>query len=74
MTDERQDLIALVERLMAGNYAREEDLDRDAAEFEAKVPHPRALGLIYYWDEEFGHEPSADEVVDRALSYRGLEL
>jgi hypothetical protein len=59
---------------MAGGYQSDEDLDRDMAEFAAKVPHPRASDLIFYWDTEFDHQPTPEEIVDRALSYRAIEL
>jgi hypothetical protein len=41
--------------------------------FVAHVPHPEADDLIFYPDRHFGHEPTAEEVVDRALSYRPVE-
>lgn len=74
MTADRKDLVELVERLMAGSYSSDEEVDRDAQLFASEVPHPRALGLIYFWEDEFDHEPSPEEVVDRALNYRAIEL
>lgn len=74
MTADRGRLVALVRRLIDADYATDAELDRDAADFEASVPHPRALGLIYFWEEEFDHEPTPDEIVDRAMRYRGIEL
>ncbi|SDS80900.1 bacteriocin immunity protein [Jiangella sp. DSM 45060] len=71
---ERQRLIDLVARLQAGEYTSEAEADRDAEDFEAAVPHPRALGLIFWPDREFDHEPTPDEVVDRALAYRPIAL
>lgn len=70
----RESLVALVGRLIAGDYQSDVELDRDMAEFSAGVPHPRPSDLIFYWENEFDHEPSPEEVVDRALSYRPLEL
>ncbi|MBM7789142.1 bacteriocin immunity protein [Tenggerimyces flavus] len=74
MSPERDRLIALVRRLISGDYQSEAEADNDVAAFEAAVPHPNASGLIYYWDEEFDHEPSAEEVVERAVAYRPTEL
>lgn len=59
---------------MAGSYANGKDLDREVAEFERSVLHPRALDLIYHWKDEFDREPSPEDVVERALSYRPIEL
>lgn len=33
-----------------------------------------ASDLIFYWQDEFDHEPMASEVVDRALACRAIEL
>lgn len=73
MTD-RDELIRLVQRLMAGEFDSEAETDQAVAVFSSSVPHPRAAGLIYYWEDEFDHAPSAEEVVDRALSYQAFEL
>jgi hypothetical protein len=67
-------LVQLADRLIAGDYRSEAELDRDASEFKAAVPHPSPLDLIFHWQTEFDHAPSADEVVDRALAYRPIEL
>jgi hypothetical protein len=74
MAVERERLVALVSRLMAGVYDSDADLDRDLTQYIAGVPHPQASDLIYFWNSEFDHEPSPEEVVDRALSYRPLAL
>lgn len=75
MTHDRLALIALVKRLMGGDFASEEEADRLLAEFEAGVPHPRASDLIYHPNSEgFLDEPSAAEIVDRAFQYRAIEL
>jgi hypothetical protein len=70
----RAELIALVERLLTGDFESEEQEDRAIAEFASSVPHPRAADLIYHWAEEFEVEPSAEDVVDRALNHRSIEL
>lgn len=74
MTSDRQHLVALASRLMAGAYTSGVELDHDMAEFAAAVPHPRASDLIHYWEDEFDHEPSPEEVVDRAMNYGPMEL
>lgn len=74
MADDRDRLVALVERLMAGSYANEVELDRDTAELESSVLHPRALDLIFHWEDEFDREPTSEDVVERALSYRPIEM
>jgi hypothetical protein len=74
MTPDRARLVELVEKLSEGAYPTEAEEDSALAEFEAAVPHPRASGLIFYPDDEFDHEPTADEIVERALSYRAIEL
>jgi len=74
MTPDRDRLVALATKLIEGTYQSDLELDADMAEFVTAVPHPRASDLIYYWEAEFDHEPSPEEVVDRALSYRPTEL
>ena len=71
---DRDELIELVERIMRAEGADEAEADALVDRFEASVPHPAASDLIFYPDAHFGHEPTAEEVVDRALSYRPLEL
>jgi len=71
---DREPLIELVRRLIAGAYGSDAELDRDVAVFAAAVPHPRAVDLIYQWRGEFEREPSAEEIVDKALAYRPVVL
>ncbi len=70
----REELIDLVRRIQAAEGESEEEADRLVELFEANVPHPGAADLIFYWDDHFDHDPRAEEVVDRALSYRPIEL
>jgi len=67
-------LIAIVQRLMDGDYSSDEEVDRLIAEFEADVLDPNAGDLIFWSNKHFDHEPTAAEIVDRALSYRPIEL
>ncbi|MFI6678176.1 bacteriocin immunity protein [Kribbella sp. NPDC050470] len=71
---ERAELIRIVHRIMTGDYTSEEEVDRLVADFQAAVPHPRATGLIFWPRDEFDHDPTPEEVVDRALAYRAIEL
>ena len=70
----RDDLIALVRRIMAAEGDSQEEADRLVDHFLASVPHPEADGLIFYPDQYFDHEPTPEEIVDRALSYRPIQL
>jgi hypothetical protein len=70
----RDELIGLVQQIMAAAGDSEEEADRLIAVFEENVPHPAASDLIFYPDQYFGREPSAEEVVDRALDYKPIEL
>lgn len=72
--DERLELIELVEQIRSGSLKSQEEEDRAIAEFVSRVPVPRATDLIFHHDLEFDHVPSASEIVDRALTYRALEL
>lgn len=74
MTPDRAGLVALAQKLLDGDYDSDVELDDDMAAFKAAVPHPRASDLLYYWQDEFDHEPTAEEVVERALTYRAIEL
>jgi hypothetical protein len=71
---ERERLIAIVQRLTDGDYSSDEEADRLVAEFEADVLDPNAADLIFWSNKHFDHEPTAAEIVDRALSYRPIEL
>lgn len=73
MTD-RAKLVAIVERIMDGDYTSDDEVQGLVKKFEAAVPHPRAAGLIFWPSDEFDHEPTAAEIVDKALSYEPLEL
>lgn len=66
----RDELVRLVERIMAGEGESEADHDTLIDLLERNVPHPAVTDLIYY------NEPSltAGEVVDKALAYRPIAL
>jgi hypothetical protein len=65
----RDEMIALVDRLQRG-----EGDDEQAGEWidqlNQSVPHPSISDLIFYSDEEL----SPEEIVDKALAHRPIEL
>jgi hypothetical protein len=71
---ERGALIDLVGRIMRAEGADEAEVDRLIDDFEDQVLMPGASALIFYPDGHFDHEPSAEEIVAKALSYRPIQL
>ena len=75
----RDELVALVRRIMAAEGETQEEADRLVDLFEANVPHPAATDLIFWprralgdqWD---GRELTPEDIVDRALAYRPIQL
>lgn len=65
----RNELLMLVQRIMDGADSEEEH-DELIELLEKSVLHPRVLDLIYHPERE----PTAGEVVDRALAYRPIVL
>ncbi|MCZ7416984.1 bacteriocin immunity protein [Streptomyces sp. WMMC897] len=65
----RQELIGLVERIMAGQGSEQEH-DALVQKLMDSVVHPHVTDLIYYANPEL----SAEEVVDAALAYRSIAL
>ena len=73
-TDEREELVRLVEYLMSGE-GTEEEQNAALKALESRVLHPRVSALIFWPDHEgFDRELTPDEVVDAALAYRPIEL
>lgn len=70
----RDELIDLVRRAMSAEGRTQEEADDLVDVFVASVPHPEAGDLIFYPRQHFGREPTTEEVVDRALSYRPIAL
>lgn len=64
----------LVERIQGGAYADDTEIETLVADFCSSVPRPDAHDLIFWPNGEFSGEPSANQVVDRALAYRLIEL
>lgn len=67
-------MLAIVQGLTDGDYSSDQKAGRLVAGFEAGVLDPSAADLIFWSDKHFDHEPAAAEIVDRALSYRPIEL
>jgi hypothetical protein len=65
----REQLIALVEKLLSNEGTDEQDHEWLAL-LARNVPHPHVSDLIY-WNEQ---ELSAEEIVDQALAWRPIEL
>ena len=65
----RQQLIDLVTKII-NVEGSEEEIDVWITTLEKNVPHPNVSDLIYYPDEEM----TAEEIVDKALSYRPIQL
>ena len=65
----REGLIRMVRQLAEARLTEEEE-DRLLEELRASVPHPRVSDLIFHADPPL----TAEEVVDRALAHRPIEL
>lgn len=58
--------------LIEGDYPDEAEGDRLIGWFNENCPHPDGSDLIF-WPKD-GKEPTADEVVEQALSYQPGQL
>lgn len=65
----REELIRMVQQLIDADLPEGEE-DRLVEELKLSVLHPRVTDLIYYNSPKL----TAEEVVDRALAYRPVEL
>jgi hypothetical protein len=65
---ERRELIELVTELYNSEGKTEEEENRLLELLEKNVPHPEVSDLIYW------HDLTPEEVVDRALAYRSIQL
>ena len=64
----REELIELVKEIQNVKGKTEEQIDNLIDVLEKNVPHPSPSDLIY-WDNL-----TAEEVVDKALSYKPIQL
>ncbi|MFD6443690.1 bacteriocin immunity protein [Promicromonospora sp. NPDC060204] len=68
-------LAAIVREIMEGAPGlSESETDELVSYFESQVPHPNASDLIFYPDEHFDSDPTPEEVVQRAMAYRAIQL
>jgi hypothetical protein len=67
---DRQRLTSLVEALLSRDPLAEAEEDAVIEDLKTSTLHPRVTDLIYYWQDEFHHEPTAEEIGDTALAYR----
>jgi Colicin immunity protein / pyocin immunity protein len=72
-SDERTQLIRLVEFLMSAQ-GTEEEQDEALRSLESRVPHPRVSDLIFWPQYEGFDQLTPQQVVDTALAYRPIEL
>ena len=64
----REELILLVKDIMNVKGKTEDQLNKLIDILEKNVPHPEVTDLIYYDDL------TAEQVVDKALSYKPIQL
>ncbi|WUT97775.1 bacteriocin immunity protein [Streptomyces pseudovenezuelae] len=65
----REELVRMVQLLIDASLPEEEE-DRLVDDLKSSVLHPRVTDLIYYNTPKL----TAEEVVDKALAYRPIEL
>lgn len=65
----REELIRMVQQLIDATLPEAEE-DRLVDELKSSVRHPRVTDLIHYNDPKL----TGEEVVDKALAYRPVEL
>ena len=65
---DKKELIKLVRDIMNVKGKTEEEINELIDTLEKNVPHPAVTDLIYYEDL------TAEEIVEKALSYKPLQL
>ena len=68
---DRAELVSLVQKIINAE-GTEEEQDEMLLLLKASVPDPKVSDLIYY--PPGGQDLSAEEVVDRALAYKPIQL
>ena len=68
----RTEAIALVRRIMNGDYASEAEADAWVDSLKRSLGCPHIVDLIFYPEDK--GSPTAEEVVERALAYRPIAL
>lgn len=67
----RDELIVLVRRMRESNYASDEEAENDVEILNKSVSDPYAMDYIFQKEYE---DMSLEEVVDKILSYRPIQL
>ncbi len=70
----RDDLIELANKIRDPQND-DDDIERWMDLFQQNVPHPEASDLIF-WSQNhgLGSNPTTEEIVDKALSYKAIQL
>ncbi|ABE34666.1 hypothetical protein DR64_6599 [Paraburkholderia xenovorans LB400] len=68
---ERNDLIALVNRIKESTYSSEEEADLDIDMLTKNTIDPYAMEYIFQKEYE---DLSSEEIVDKILSYKSIQL
>lgn len=70
----KSELIELVDKLLRAEASEEEEFQWLEL-IKGNVPDPNVIGLIY-WSNRYGlsEEPSAEAIVEKALSYKPIAL
>ncbi|HIH2744409.1 TPA: hypothetical protein ACYLN4_000060 [Burkholderia lata] len=67
----RDELIVLVRRMRGSNYTSDEEAENDVEILNKNVLDPYAMNYIFQKEYE---DMSLEEVVDKILSYRPIQL
>ncbi|RQS25242.1 hypothetical protein DIE03_25895 [Burkholderia sp. Bp8992] len=67
----RDELIVLIGRMRESNYASDEEAENDIEILNRNVADPYAMDYIFQKEYE---DMSLEEVVDKILSYRPIQL
>ncbi|MEU2238271.1 e9imm peptide [Streptomyces sp. NPDC018338] len=69
----REEAVALVQRIMDVDYVSDDEVNGWMDQFGKSLMCPTGyVGDLIFWPK--GAEPSAEEVVDRALAYQPIAL
>lgn len=73
---ERDELVALVRRIIDADFDSESLLVAALDEFQRRVPHPAVIDLIYHPARVDGEwpEPDPSKIVDEAMNYKAIDL
>ncbi len=69
----RHELVEIVERLLRRGARLRRGGRRAAAPVRERRDRPGASDLIYDWDRYFAIEPTAEQIVDRALAHGAFD-